>query len=58
MERKGSTGMINYYSEMERDGSQEEVKFEAEGNEEILEFECNSDSDDTPRRTIKEVRTS
>ena len=50
--------MINYYSEMERDGSQEEVKFDAEGNEEILEFECNSDSDDTPRRTIKEVRTS
>ena len=28
--------MINYYSEMERDGSQEEIKFEGEGNEEIL----------------------
>lgn len=55
MEWKGSTGMVNYYSEIEKDGSMEEEKFEVEGNEEILEFECNSDSDETPRRTIKEV---
>ena len=47
--------MVNYYSEIEKDGSMEEEKFEVEGNEEILEFECNSDSDETPRRTIKEV---